>query len=392
MKLRATIDFSRWLLGLVYLKLLDFFNDDKCLIEITHPDFKNTFHGYYDVSFFNPDNNDIVIYHANDANIYEVPNHNVPTFVIVYDWKANVELYRSEPIYSWNWQQGCRAMWLSGDEFAYNSWNEVEQNFEMRIVRMTSFKEIALNHPIQAIGKYFFTSIDYTNLAHYRPDYGYFNKRDTNINAGLIFFDKDGSLIKEITLKQIAKDIRSRNNQLAECLRVNHILVSPSGRYVVFLVRYSMGGRNITDLYKSDANGYFELILPNCGLSHYCFLGEYQLVASLRYRKLFGWAQVDTCNGEISKFTKCVDGHPTLSSEECVVTDTSPSKLKIRTLYSMDSSFNKKKIFLRYAEDWKLSGQTRVDMHPTVSTNGKLIQVDLVKNAKRFIGVIDSNK
>lgn len=376
------INFLRWAAGRLIIRTSSGFTI------IRHPEYRNTFHGYYDVSCFNPKNPDILLLHVTNASMFKRPDPTKPLYVVVWDRNKSIELYKSSPIYSWNWQQGARATWVNNETIIYNTYDTQSGTYRAIKVNIMTGDLLFYKYPVQSICNDYIVSIDYAWMSNIRRDYGYFNRQVNKPSYGLILLDFKGQKLLELPYDIINKKITKSYGQNVEKLKVNHVLISDDCETILFLIRYFVNGERITDLAQCSRDGNWSVILRNCNLSHYCFVTNDKILASISYKGKFGWAIINL-NGKIITFKSNVDGHPFKIGVDSYICDTSPSKFKVRYLYKMNESLLASSEIFSYREYWKLNGEIRVDMHPTASKNGANVQVDLCDSKHRFVGLLN---
>lgn len=137
-------------------------------------DQSSSFFGYFDSS---PDNGDgrVLVMQPNGADNC-LPRAVDTIDVKVVDSDDGSSVYQ-ESTSSFNWQQGCRAHWLTTHEIIFNCLDDKAGHHIAKKVSLTENTETKIyDRPLQAVFRdKFFVSINYRRLASAQPEYGYFD-------------------------------------------------------------------------------------------------------------------------------------------------------------------------------------------------------------------------
>jgi hypothetical protein len=170
--------------------------------------------------------------------------------------------------------------------------------------------------------------------------------------------------------------------------RQTNIMISPGGRSVMFLHRWFSGGRRYDRLFISDMKGK-ELRLAAEGIvSHCCWIDDEHILGYFtKERSLPGFhiigLNTSECNiSGIDQLSAFGDGHPDIHND-LMVFDTYPDKSRMKSLFVYDLKSKKINKVGEFLESMKYSGQTRCDLHPRWSQDGKTIFFDSVHEGKR---------
>ena len=87
------------------------YDKKKKIIILENTKYKNIFCGYYDVSPFNPLNENLILIHATNLPTSYKNNISSSIDLGLYDLKKN-KLQIFDNSSAWNWQQGCRLQWM----------------------------------------------------------------------------------------------------------------------------------------------------------------------------------------------------------------------------------------------------------------------------------------
>jgi Tol biopolymer transport system component len=171
--------------------------------------------------------------------------------------------------------------------------------------------------------------------------------------------------------------------------KVNHLIISPSGDQFIFIHRYYIGQRRFDQLMLADSStGDFKL-LSNFGMVSHCFwLDDKTIFGYLRGpgNKDAYWI-IDVNNNKYThivagKLDKYGDGHPHVNGD-WFVTDTYPDKSRMQNLILVNIGKNEIMEAGEFFHGFKYKGETRCDLHPRFSPDGRSIFFDSVFSGKR---------
>lgn len=357
---------------------------------------KETFFGYYDKS---PSNlKGLVILHTTDQNTKKTPS-TLPINVQVFSKEYNKVIFELETS-SYNWQQGSRLHWLSDEEFIFNDYDADTQCYGARVFSVISQLEIAkFNFPVQdSFKKEYYLSINYERLMAMRPDYGYRNKpalSNTELsdirNDGVWkvnFESGDSELI--VSISDLC-DLFPSNAFKTATHKLNHIMISPNGDKFIFMHRYLINGKRVDRLFVCNNDGSsLKLIADNEMVSH-CFWRDSETVFGYlrgeNKRDSYWFINVET--GEFTEFKNELlnqqgDGHPHVYGD-FFVTDTYPDKARMQKLLLGNFETGEVKVIGEFFHGFDYVGETRCDLHPRFSVDGKSIFFDSVYSGKRAL-------
>ena len=192
----------------------------------------NVFFGYYDITPFSKDENNILYLSVKDGNkIAEVK---------LYDLNSKKHKILTQTR-AWNWQQGSRLRWWPTDD-NYVCYNDVIDNeYVCKKININTKKVDSVFckalYDIDPQGTYGL-SLNFSRLQRLRPGYGYDSIKDDTINIssptkdGIYYVDllkNESQLI--ISLKKLAEKCYDKN---ADQHYINHISISPNGEKFIF--------------------------------------------------------------------------------------------------------------------------------------------------------------
>lgn len=352
---------------------------------------RESFFGYYDKLPINITAS-YIIYQSSSRNTKNKPSAKHPIDIVLAEFPTGkvLEQYSSN---AYNWQQGCKLMWISESEFIFNDFDKNKQAYISKIVNAETLKIThVLDQPVYdfARGKIF--SLNFCRLNELRPDYGYRNITECTKfdykNDGIFLTDIQSNTTELfLSLENIIQFDYKKNMDDAEHY-VNHIMISPSGKKMIFLHRYFVSGRRYDRLFISSIeNGDLRLLSDHEMISHCYWIDDIQLVAYMR-RHDYGdkFYRINTDTGLIEPLSEKTDGtgdgHPHIVAGKMLY-DSYPDKSRLKSLFLFDFSTEEKKLLAEFYESLKFKGETRCDLHPRMSLDGKYAFVDSVHSGKR---------
>lgn len=359
-------------------------------------DRQETFFGYYDKS---PENsNGYVIFNETASDTKREPTVSKPLWINIINLKSK----RVTPIgesFSYTWQQGCRAQWVSPTKLLYNFFEQGIYKCALHDIT-TSNVVRTYNHPVQdSFYEEYFLSINYARIMNLRPDYGYRNlpllsdcemKRLDNDGIWKVDF-KTGKGTLIVTLDELYK-LEPQATFKDSLHKVNHVMISPDGSGFIFIHRWYVGLRRYDRLVYSDFKTLKVLSAENM-VSHMCWIDSDIVFGYLRHDGENGFYFINVATGE---FKACPalnnlgngDGHPS-SWGDWIVVDTYPDKSRLQHLYLYNRINGKVIPILEVFQGIKYHGESRCDLHPRFSPDGKKVYFDTVFEDTRRLAYID---
>ena len=362
--------------------------------ELSAPGY-HIFRGYYDLKYLSRDR-DIFLVHRLPINAES--NHDTRIEIGYYDLNS-LEFHKVSTSSAWCWQQGSRLRWhpTEKDVVLFNDIERETGAYCTRIVDLyTGEKNGKISWPLYDIANDFSygLSINFERLQRLRPGYGYNYYGDLTehdlapANDGLFKIDLitgKGDLL--YALKDLA--IKGGIGKEKECY-INHISISPDNQHFLFFpisCEPQVKGWD-TVLFISDKNGNSLKVLEKQDrVSHYCWVDSTHIMItchrkdSTEYYSLY-----DILNGEkelLNIANLDVDGHPNLYRSKEFVTDTYPRDNSLQRIRFFTLWDSEAKTAMAIYHDYRLRGEKRCDLHPSIERNGKFIAVDTTYKAGR---------
>lgn len=356
-----------------------------------------SFWGYYDHSPLNLSNK-YVLFHETQNLSQKPPQRSSFVDVVVRVFANQKEVFRTKSM-AYNWQQGSKAIWLDNDRFVFNDAKNKELISRL-IDTSKSFSEEIFPFPIYDCKDDWGVTLNFDRLTAFRPDYGYRSADNTidiskfdDKNDGVFLIDlksKTKKLIvdlEKLTQKSHAKFTSHQN-------WVNHLMISPQEKRLMFLHRWIDGGLKKDALYIVDKNGENLQCLLNEGMVSHCFWkDENTIVGYMRTQKEGDhYYQINIQDHQIQRIyldsNRMGDGHPSVFGNQMIF-DTYPDRSGMKHLYLFDIEKKKQIELGRFYEPLKYYEESRCDLHPRFSKNGKKVFFDSVHTGKRRLYYID---
>jgi len=363
---------------------------------------KESYFGYYDKSPINK-TNEYIIFQSTNIDTTTMPNPNIPVDMIVYDI-ANENYERIGQSDTYNWQQGTKLMWIDEYRFIYNDFDKNRKKYISKIYDIESNETKVIDFPIyDSFEDKFAISLNFERLDIARADYSYCNlgtkiNWEDNSNDGLYYVDFETNSSKLIiTLEDIIK-LNYKDTMKDAKHKFNHVMISPDGTKMIFMHRWFLNdGRRYDTLYVSSAVGSDIKIVADDDMVSHCFwYDESHIFAYLRDKDMgdkYYMMDMDgkkelVGEGVIDKFG---DGHPHVHGSK-VIFDTYPDKARMKNLYMYDYEKKELKKLGEFLESFDFYGETRCDLHPRFSFDGKRVFFDSVHEGSRGLYVMELSK
>lgn len=357
----------------------------------------HVFRGYYDLEYVS-NNEQFFLCHRLPLNAHL--NRDTKCEIGYYDL-IDGNFVKITDTSAWCWQQGSRLRWhpLHDNQVIFN---DVSKNGYCAKVYDISNKNCidVIDWPLYDITPNFKwgLSLNYSRLQRLRPGYGYnyFEDYTEDMAApkqdGIILVDLENHKSKIIyTVFDLAQKI---DPQLKYIHYLNHISVSPDGSKFMFFHIYMQPEKKgwNTILYVSDIEGNECKMLEKVDrVSHYCWIDEIHLMVTCRKengREYYCTYNIESGEKEVVSVNGLdIDGHPSpLKLSNQFLTDTYPQKYSIQRMMTYSLKSEGVNNIMSIYHDYRLRGEKRCDLHPSVSKNANIISVDTTyKQKKRSI-------
>ncbi|MBN1649497.1 MAG: hypothetical protein JW874_15770 [Spirochaetales bacterium] len=339
-----------------------------------------TFFGYYDKF---PENRDgVIVFHA-AAKTSIHPSKITEIDIVIRSGEGEKVLQTR----AFNWQQGSRLQWINDSEIVFNDYSHETDNYVCRRYDIKNGSERVYMFPVQdTFHDEFYISIDYHLLSLYASDYGYFRRRNGLSDSAVCTVDFKTGEKTDICTAENALELLGLGENSVFHYYFNHVMISPNGKKIIFMFRYSDGNK-----YRNDtllAHDFHEartcVLARDSMVSHCCWISDREIMAYMEKNGCKSYFRIDTGTLDVQTMFgsgRFRDGHPTYKAGTCI-SDTYPDRTMIQKLLKIDESGNSEVLAAVYHPP-KYYGVSRCDLHPRV--NGKTVYFDSVADGKRCL-------
>lgn len=368
-------------------------------------DGKEYFFGYYDKSPWDASGKYMLCMQA-DCTWKDV-SPKEPLNILLLDVSNNYAPTKIATSYSWNVQMGCMAQWLGPSfdkEVIYNDCRDGE--YCSVILNVFTGEERVIGAPIYSVSNdgEFALTLDFSRLYNLRPGYGYYNVAEKTKGVGLpnttcIWYVN----LKTAEVKPLLKytdfaSFQPREEMLEErsIHKVNHIMISPNGKRFMVLYRWFVSERKYTRLITCNVDGTDMYLLNDDDMVSHCYWKDDNTIIAFENKKDGGpgYYLMKDKTSEYQHLWKQYsnDGHPSYSPDRSiVVTDSYPNRRRIQDIKVLSDTKEDGIVVAEVLAPFKYDNNTRCDLHPRWSRNGKMICFDGCFYGHRSLCVVESN-
>lgn len=369
------------------------------------------FFGYYDKTPWDASGRYMLCMKANDT--WSVPDPLEEAEIMLFDLNYNVKDINYCRVIAkthiWNVQQGCMAQWLGPDFSSKIIYNDLrEGKYCSVILEIATGKELVLPMPVYTVsndGKSAL-SLDFSRLHSLRLGYGYAalpekTKGEALPDATAIWrMDVETAEVSPLfKYTDFAKfEPRPEMLETGSVHKVNHLMLSPNGKRFMVLYRWFCGQRKYTRLITCNVDGSDMYVLSDDDMVSHCYWKNDEEIIAFERKKEYGpgfylmkdktqewthiWPQLSN------------DGHPSYcpTDNTLVVFDTYPSRSRIQEVKlgrDNDTEGGSVKTIAKVFSPFKYDNDTRCDLHPRWSRDGKKVCFDSVFEGHRGLYVIN---
>lgn len=381
------------------------------IVCVSPKDEKEYFFGYYDKSPWDRSGRYMLCMRAD--NTWADVSPRSPADILLIDLsKGEAEDGRVRKLAqtrSWNVQQGCMAQWLGPDFDRLILYNDFRKDrFCAVVLDVFTGEERVLDMPVYSVsedGKTALT-LDFTRLYSLRPGYGYYNLPERTkgipLPDGPCIWRMDIATGKAEPLLNYTDFARfePRKEMLdPEAVhKVNHLMLSPNGKRFMVLYRWFNGQKKYTRLITCNTDGTEMYLLNDDDMTSHCFWkNDAEIIAfANKHGEGTGYYLLKDKTKEYTHLWPALtnDGHPSYSPDRRrVVTDTYPNRARIaevRVMSDADVPGKNVQTIARVFAPFKYDNDTRCDLHPRWSRDGKQICFDAAFERKRGLYVVSA--
>lgn len=375
------------------------------IVRVSPDDGEEYFFGYYDKSPWNATGRYMICLRAHDT--WSDPDPCTLADIILLDTNNANAVKKLATTYTWNVQQGCMAQWVGPDFNERIIYNDLRGgSYCSVILNVNTYKEQVLPLPVYTVSSDGKTalSLDFSRLHNLRKGYGYAALLEkTN---GVALPDTTAVWLMDIATgqyKSILKytdfaEFNPRSEMAGAIHKVNHLMLNPSGTRFMVLYRWFNGVRKYTRLITCNTDGSDMYLLSDDDMVSHCYWKNDQEIIAFENKKKGGpgyylmrdksqeyrhlWPQISN------------DGHPSYcpTDEHLIVTDSYPNRARIadlKLLKDTDPEGKDVKVIARVFSPFKYDNDTRCDLHPRWSRDGRQICFDACFEGHRGLYVIN---
>lgn len=379
------------------------------IVRVSPDDGKEYFFGYYDKSPWDVTGRYILCLQAddtwsdvspkNDANILLIDTENVNSVRKIAKTSA------------WNVQQACMLQWLDGVSSKSIIYNDFRDGAYVAVIlNIETEEERVIPAPVYTVSKDGKTALtlDFSRLYNLRPGYGYYNVEESTKGIALpdttciwkidLETGKVCPLLKytDFAMFQPRKEMQEKES----VHKVNHLMLSPNGRRFMVLYRWFNGQRKYTRLITCNTDGSDMYLLSDDDMVSHCYWKNDDEIIAFENKHDGGsgyYLMKDKTQKYVHLWPKYSnDGHPSYSPVDntLVVTDSYPNRARIadvKLLRDNDVEATDAKVIARVFAPFKYDNDTRCDLHPRWSRDGKKICFDSVFEGHRGLYIVNSH-
>lgn len=369
------------------------------------------FFGYYDKSPWNANMRYMICMKAEDTWSNPEPIEEADICLLDLNFSPNDKRYckRIATTHTWNVQQGCMAQWLGPDFKSRILYNDMRDGrYCSVILNINTMEERILPIPcytIAADGKTAL-SLDFSRLHSLRLGYGYAELPE--VTKGIALPNTTAVWKMDIEMGEVTEllkytdfanfQLRPEMQEEGSVHKVNHLMLSPSGKRFMVLYRWFCGQRKYTRLVTCNVDGTDMYILSDDDMVSHCYWkNDEEIIAFERKKELGpGFYLMKDKTQEWSRIWPQLsnDGHPSYcpTDNHLVVFDTYPNRSRIQELkLGLDTDITGKsvKTIAKVFSPFKYDNNTRCDLHPRWRQDGKAVCFDSVFDGHRGLYIVN---
>ena len=365
------------------------------------------FFGYYDKSPWDATGRYMLCMRAKDT--WSEPDPIDEAEILLFDGKDGNAFRILAKTHTWNVQQGCMAQWLGPDYSSKVIYNDLRDGkYCSVILEVSSGKERVLPMPVYTVSADGKTalSLDFSRLHSLRLGYGYAALPEKTKGVALpdetCIWKMDienGAVIPLLKYTDFASfEPRPEMQVEGSVHKVNHLMLSPNGKRFMVLYRWFVGQRKYTRLITCNVDGTDMYVLSDDDMVSHCYWKNDEEIIAFE-NKHHGGAGFYLMKDKTQEYTHIWpqlsnDGHPSYcpTDNSLVVFDTYPSRSRVQEVKlgrDNDTTGESVKVIARVFSPFKYDNDTRCDLHPRWSRDGKKVCFDSVFEGHRGLYVVN---
>ena len=301
------------------------------------------------------------------------------------------------------------AQWLGPDYSSRIIYNDLRGGKYCSVIMdVRTSEERILSMPVYTVSNDGKTalSLDFSRLHSLRLGYGYAalpeKTKDVALPDETCIWKMDvetGEVVPLLKYTDFAS-FQSRKEMLeADSVhKVNHLMLSPNGKRFMVLYRWFVGQRKYTRLITCNVDGTDMYVLSDDDMVSHCYWKNNEEIIAFE-NKHHGGAGFYLMKDKTQEFTHIWpqlsnDGHPSYcpTDNNLVVFDTYPSRSRVQEVKlgrDNDTTGESVKVIARVFSPFKYDNDTRCDLHPRWSRDGKKVCFDSVFEGHRGLYVVN---
>ncbi|WP_303012964.1 hypothetical protein [uncultured Bacteroides sp.] len=376
------------------------------------------FFGYYDKSPWDASMRYMLCMRAKDTWSNPAPESPADILLIDTDESAAIQegfvvsggkrIKKVATTCTWNVQQGCMAQWLGPDFKSRILYNDLRGGkYCSVILDVETGEERILPVPCYTVSADGRTalSLDFSRLHNLRMGYGYAGLPE--VTKGVALPDATAVWKLDIETGEVAgllkytdfAGFRPRPEMLERGAvhKVNHLMLSPSGKRFMVLYRWFCGQRKYTRLVTCNIDGTGMYVLSDDDMVSHCYWKNEEEIIAFERKKEGGpgyYLMKDKTQEYRHLWTRLKnDGHPSYcpTDNSLIVTDSYPNRTRvadIKLLRDSGSEAGNMRVVARVFAPFKYDNDTRCDLHPRWRQDGKAICFDGIFEGHRGLYIV----
>ena len=365
------------------------------------------FFGYYDKSPWDATMRYMLCMRAKDT--WSEPDPMGTADILLIDMQNGNAVRKIATTHTWNVQQGCMAQWIGPDFKSRILYNDLRDGkYCSVILNIETMEERVLPMPcytVSADGKTAL-SLDFSRLHSLRLGYGYaaLPERTKGVaipdSTAVWKIDIDtGEVIELLKYTDFANFQPRPEMQEADSVhKVNHLMLSPNGKRFMVLYRWFCGQRKYTRLVTCNVDGTDMYVLSDDDMVSHCYWKNDEEIIAFenKHNGGTGYYLMKDKTQEYKRLWPSIsnDGHPSYSplNNRLVVFDSYPDKRRVQEIKIVsDNDIDGKnmKVIAKVFSPFKYDNDTRCDLHPRWSPDGKQICFDGTFESHRGLYIVN---
>lgn len=362
------------------------------------------FFGYYDKTPWDASGRYMICMRAKDT--WSVPDPLDTADILLIDTADNNSVHKVATTHTWNVQQGCMAQWLGPDYKSRILYNDMRDGKYCSVVQnVETGEEKVLPVPAYTVSTDGKTalSLDFSRLHSLRLGYGYAalpeatkDVAQPDTTAVWKMDIETGAVIEMLKYTDFAKfQPRPEMQEEGSVHKVNHLMLSPNGKRFMVLYRWFCGQRKYTRLVTCNVDGTDMYVLSDDDMVSHCYWKNDEEIIAFERKKEFGpgyylmkdktqewthlWPQLSN------------DGHPSYCpvDADLVVFDTYPSRARVQEVKVARDTDSEPMTVAKVFAPFRYDNDTRCDLHPRWSRDGRKISFDSTFEGRKGLYVIN---